>query len=74
MSHASNRLHLLAPVCPGDEGTIIVHQWLGAAFDHVLDGSRPCPCNPWRIPADDPRSLDEIVDDIEEHDRSRKPS
>ena len=63
------RVRAIGACIGDDEGMVIVHQWMGEGFEHVTDGSRPCLCNPYRFPADDPRTLEEILDDIDEHER-----
>lgn len=56
----------IADNAPSDEGVVVIHRWMGDGFEHVTDGSRPCPCLPHRVPADDPRTVDQIVADMED--------
>jgi len=62
---ASGRLDVLREPEPGAGSW--VHRWMGDDFAHKHgDGASKCLCRPYYVPPDDPRTLDEIADDIEE--------
>ena len=62
---ASGRLERVSE--GGSDARIIVHRWVCEGFEHTFD--EVCLCGPTVLAGDDPRSMDEIMDDLEEQER-----
>ena len=62
---APPRLRCLVPRDKGAD--VYIHRWMGHAFEHEYDlESRVCRCQPYYFGPDDRRSMEEIMDDIDE--------
>lgn len=60
---AQGRVSILRVGDPGQP--TVLHRFWGESFVHNYNGDRTCPCHPIIVPADDPRTMNEIMDDLE---------